>query len=150
MYTQETIFHIVDQQVNTCRTLSHRHAPLSLPGDVTFAIEPLAPVGRALYMRDLFMSTDDTRLKKLRFRAWRRGFREADLILGPFADKHVQDFDEGQLDLFERLLEVPDQDLYAWIVGTLPPDPAFDGELLNSIKAFAAEAGAVAGGPRGG
>ena len=29
-------------------------------------------------------SHDETRLKRLSFRAWRRGFREADLILGPF------------------------------------------------------------------
>ena len=101
-------------------------------------------------MRDLFMSTDEARLRKLRFRAWRRGFREADLILGPFADKHVQTFDEGELDLFEALLEVPDQDLYSWIVGTADAAPEFDGDILNRIKAFAAEAGAVAGGPRGG
>ena len=66
---------------------------------------------------------DDTRLKKLKFRAWHRGFREADLILGPFADKHVQDFSETELDLFERLLEVPDHDLYGWIVGTAPTPP---------------------------
>jgi antitoxin CptB len=101
-------------------------------------------------MRDLFMGIDDTRLKKLRFRAWRRGFREADLILGPFADRHVQDFDAAELDLFEALLEVPDHDLYAWIVGTAQPAPEFDGDILNRIKAFAQEAGAVAGAPRGG
>ena len=51
---------------------------------------------------------DDTRLKKLKFRAWHRGFREADLILGPFADSHVQSLTPDQLDLFERLLEQPD------------------------------------------
>jgi antitoxin CptB len=101
------------------------------------------------------MTTDqDARLKKLRFRAWRRGFREADLILGPFADQHVQGFSPDQLDWFEELLEVPDQDLYAWIVGTVPTPPAFDGEIMNRIKAFAAQAGAangpVGGGPRGG
>jgi antitoxin CptB len=100
-------------------------------------------------MRDLFMSTDDARLKKLRFRAWRRGFREADLILGPFADKHVQYFDPDQLDAFERLLEVPDHDLYSWIVGTAPTPPEFEGDIINSIKAFAQEAGAAAGAPRG-
>ena len=67
------------------------------------------------------MTTDnDARLKKLRFRAWRRGFREADLILGPFADKHVPGMGPDELDEFERLLDQPDHDLYAWIVGTLP------------------------------
>ena len=91
---------------------------------------------RALY-RSLFVMTDtDARLKKLRFRAWRRGFREADLILGPFADKHVSTMSPADLDVFELLLEQPDQDLYAWIVETLPTPPAFDHEIMSRIKAF--------------
>jgi antitoxin CptB len=82
------------------------------------------------------MSTDPTRLQKLKFRAWRRGFREADLILGPFADAHVQDFTLEQLDAFERLLEVPDQDLYEWIVERTPTPAAFDDEIMRMIKIF--------------
>jgi len=82
------------------------------------------------------MTTNDARLKKLKLRAWRRGFREADLILGPFADKHVSTFSPDELDWFERLLEQPDQDLYGWILGTTPPPAQFDGELMNRLKAF--------------
>jgi antitoxin CptB len=96
------------------------------------------------------MTTDDARLKKLRFRAWRRGFREADLILGPFADKHVQSMSEAELVEFERLLDQPDQDLYGWIIGALPTPAALDGELLNRIKAFRFEAHPKGGDPRGG
>jgi antitoxin CptB len=106
---------------------------------------------RALYIRQLFMTTnDDARLKKLRFRAWRRGFREADLILGPFADKHVADFSAAELDWFEDLLEQPDQDLYAWIIGTAPTPPAYDGEIMNRIKQFRFEAHIARGDDRGG
>ncbi|WP_372785878.1 succinate dehydrogenase assembly factor 2 [Phenylobacterium sp.] len=95
---------------------------------------------RALYIRHLFMTTDDdARLKKLRFRAWRRGFREADLILGPFADRHVPDFSGPELDWFEGLLDQPDQDVYAWIIGTMPTPPAYDCEIMNRIKAFRLE-----------
>ena len=96
------------------------------------------------------MSDDDARLKKLRFRAWRRGFREADLILGPFADKHVHAMSEAELAEFERLLDQPDQDLYGWIVGTLPTPAGFDGDLLNRIKAFRFEAHPKGGDARGG
>jgi len=96
------------------------------------------------------MSIDDARLKKLKFRAWRRGFREADLILGPFADHHVQDFTSDELDAFERLLEVPDQDLYAWIIETAPTPPEFDDEIMRRIKAFRWEAFGVRGGGHGG
>ena len=82
------------------------------------------------------MSTDEARLKKLKLRAWRRGFREADLILGPFADQHVSTFSAVELDWFEALLEQPDQDLYGWILGTTPTPTEFDGELMNRLKAF--------------
>jgi len=95
-------------------------------------------------------SNDDARLKKLKFRAWRRGFREADLILGPFADKHVPSMAPAELDAFEVLLDQPDQDLYAWIVGTLPTPAAFDGELMNRLKAFRLEAHPRGGDARGG
>ena len=82
------------------------------------------------------MTDNDARLKKLRFRAWRRGFREADLILGPFADKHVSAMTPAELDAFEVLLDQPDQDLYAWIVETLPTPAEFDHEIMNRIKVF--------------
>ena len=42
----------------------------------------------------------DDRRKKLKFRAWRRGFREIDLILGGFAEARLVDLDEAGLDAF--------------------------------------------------
>jgi antitoxin CptB len=92
----------------------------------------------------------DARLKKLKFRAWRRGFREADLILGPFADTHVQQFTPAELDFFEALLEQPDQDLYAWIIGTAATPPEWDGEIMRKIKQFRFEAHDVRGDDHGG
>ena len=108
----------------------------------------LALTALALYIRDLLMTIEDARLKKLKFRAWRRGFREADLILGPFADKHVATFSPEELDWFEAMLEVPDQDLYGWIVGTAPTPPEFDSDIMNQIKQFRLEI--HSGGARGG
>lgn len=71
---------------------------------------------------------DDIRRKRLRFRAWHRGTREADLILGSFADAHLAGFDAAQLDCFEALLECPDAELYDWIAGrvALPSEHAND------------------------
>jgi antitoxin CptB len=77
----------------------------------------------------------DTRLKMLSYRAWRRGIRETDLILGPFADAHLRELSTAQLDAFEALLELPDQDLYDWIKGA-PAPPAIEGEVLSMIRAF--------------
>jgi antitoxin CptB len=86
---------------------------------------------------------DCTRLKKIRFRAWRRGFREADLILGPFADKCACDFSAAALDRFERLLDQNDHDLCAWAMGTAPAPAAFDDDVMQALRAFCAEGGAV-------
>ena len=76
------------------------------------------------------------RVNKLRYRAWRRGFLEADLVLGPFADARLETLDTAQLDEFELLLEQPDPDLYAWITDQAPAPPALDNNMLNQIRAF--------------
>ena len=83
---------------------------------------------------------DDARLKKIRFRAWRRGFREADLILGQFADAELEGFSEAELQEFEALLEQPDQDVYAWIIGQTPAPEAFATPVLERLRAFSRSA----------
>ena len=79
---------------------------------------------------------DDIRLKKIGFRAWHRGFREADLILGAFADLRLPTMTDAELDAFETLLEEADHDIYDWIVGRTPTPPEFDNLIMNEIKAF--------------
>lgn len=85
------------------------------------------------------MSEDATRaarLKKLSFRAWRRGFKEADIILGHFADQELAGMSDGDLDIFEILLEVPDQDLYGWIIERDETPAAFRSEIMNKLNQF--------------
>jgi antitoxin CptB len=91
----------------------------------------------------------ETRLKRLRIRAWRRGFREADLILGPFADRYCADLTEAELTDFEALLQENDQDVYAWIIDTLPIPPAFDTAVMNRLRAFRASLDEHRGDDRG-
>lgn len=78
----------------------------------------------------------DDRRKKLGFRAWRRGFRELDLILGGFSDRRLAELDAGALDAFEALLDAPDQDVYAWITEAEPAPPAHLTPTLALIRAF--------------
>lgn len=78
---------------------------------------------------------DDTRLKKLRYRAWHRGFREADLILGPFADDHAPSLPPAQLEAFERMLDVEsDHDIYGWIAGREAPPAHIDAGLIAALR----------------
>ncbi len=72
--------------------------------------------------------------KRLRFRSWHRGTKEIDLLLGTFADRWLDAFDEGLLLRYEALLTHNDPDLYAWIVGDEPPPPDVDVELLRLLK----------------
>jgi antitoxin CptB len=78
----------------------------------------------------------DDRRKKLKFRAWRRGFREIDLILGRFADARLAELDDAGLDAFEALLEAPDQDVYLWITEEVAAPPQYDTPTLAQIRAF--------------
>ena len=66
------------------------------------------------------ISAAEARLKKLRMRSWRRGMKEMDLILGPFADARLADLDAPVLDAYEALLDENDQDLYLWVTGARP------------------------------
>jgi antitoxin CptB len=81
----------------------------------------------------------DDRRKKLRFRAWRRGFREIDLIMGGFADRRLADLDEAGLDDFERLLDAPDQEVYLWITEQADAPAAYDTPTLARLRAFRTE-----------
>jgi antitoxin CptB len=76
------------------------------------------------------------RLGRIIFRAWRRGFREADLVLGPFAEQVGPTLDAAQLDAFEAMLEAEDHDLYAWIIGKTPIPAEHDGPVMARLQAF--------------
>ena len=78
----------------------------------------------------------DPRRKRLLFRSWHRGTREADLILGSFAEAHLAAFDEAQLDRYETLLDTPDPDIFDWITGRCPPPPESDHDVARMLLAF--------------
>lgn len=77
-----------------------------------------------------------TRLRRLRFRAWRRGFKEADLVLGGFADAHLDKLDDAGLDAFEALLALDDHQVYAWVVGREAAPAEHDTKVLELLKSF--------------
>jgi antitoxin CptB len=78
----------------------------------------------------------DERRRKLLFRAWRRGVRETDLIVGRFADAFIDKFDDGELSDFERLIEVSNAELYAWVVGSEVVPADYETTVLQKLIAF--------------
>ena len=78
----------------------------------------------------------DPRRKRLLFRSWHRGTREADLILGSFADQHLAGFDNAQLDRYEALLDRSDPDIFDWLAGRAVPPPECDHDVTRLLLAF--------------
>ena len=78
----------------------------------------------------------DTRLKRLRFRAWHRGTREADLLIGGFFDARSATWDDGEVALVEALLEEQDVDIMAWAIGTAACPARYQGSILEALKAL--------------
>lgn len=74
---------------------------------------------------------DRVRRKKLLYRAWHRGTREADLLLGTFAERHLDGFDGRQLDQFEALLECEDALIYDWVAGRAAPPADRASDVLH-------------------
>ena len=73
------------------------------------------------------------RLKRMKIRAWRRGIKEMDLILGPYADANLAILDADALDLFDALLLEKDQDLYQWVSGQASPPERFTGFVCTLL-----------------
>ena len=76
------------------------------------------------------------RQRRLLFQAWHRGMREMDLVMGRFVDAEIDRFSEADLLELERLIDVPDPELFAWVAGDLPVPADYDGPLFRRMCAF--------------
>ena len=75
----------------------------------------------------------DIRIKRLRFRSWHRGTKEADLLIGGYFDSHHLAWTDEQMNQFEELIEEQDVDIMAWAMGTQPVPARFDGEIVRRM-----------------
>jgi len=78
------------------------------------------------------------RRRRLRYRAWHRGMREMDLILGPFVDAHAEAMPDEELQRLERLMAEEDTDLLSWVMGQAEPPAGIDRDMLERLIAFRA------------
>jgi antitoxin CptB len=74
------------------------------------------------------------RLARAKFRAWHRGTREADYMIGGFYDRYHAGWDEAALAWFEALLDEDDVDVMAWALGTKPPPDHLAGDHLAAMQ----------------
>ena len=76
------------------------------------------------------------RRRRLLFRCWHRGIREMDLVLGRFADAKIATLSDAELDELDRWLEVPDQQIFAWVNGMQAVPPDHDTALFRALRDF--------------
>lgn len=84
-------------------------------------------------------ATDDAqaaRRRRLKFRSWHRGTRESDLLLGSFAEAHLDNFTAEQLDRFEAILTEEDPDIYDWMNGRAPLPERVDHDVMQMMCNF--------------
>ncbi len=76
----------------------------------------------------------EMQLKKLYFRAWHRGTREADMLIGGYFDHHSENWTSDDIIWFEKLLECDDVDVMAWAIGAQPVPAKFEGRQMNLMQ----------------
>ena len=80
------------------------------------------------------MPPTDDELKALQWRAWHRGTREADLMIGGFFDAHHQQWGSPERGWFSELLQEQDVDIMAWAIGTATPPARFQGPMMAAMQ----------------
>lgn len=78
----------------------------------------------------------DPRRARILYRAWHRGMKEMDIILGNYADAHLAGLSDADLDELEELMDVPDAEAFTWFSGRLPVPEEYDTPLFRAILAF--------------
>jgi antitoxin CptB len=76
----------------------------------------------------------ENRLRRMRFRAWHRGTREADYMIGGFFDRYHAGWSETEIAWFETLIEEDDVDIMAWALGTQPVPEEYAGAQMELMR----------------
>jgi antitoxin CptB len=116
--------------------MQHRSADITGRRRYISFARPVRAFGVGDWMTGRSSDGLDLRRRKLLFRAWHRGMREVDLIMGRFADSALAELSNAELDDFERLIEVPDRQILAWVTGEADVPHDFDTGLFRRMRAF--------------
>lgn len=87
----------------------------------------------------------DPRRRRMLFRAWHRGMKEMDILMGQFADAQLATLSDADLDAFEALMEAPDPDIFKWLTDAAPLPPEYDTALFAKLKGFHTHSGPIHG-----
>lgn len=77
---------------------------------------------------------EESRLRRMQFRAWHRGTKEADLMVGGFFDRYGATFSEAEAAWFDALLDEEDVEIMAWAIGTAQPPARYEGTMMQAMR----------------
>lgn len=77
---------------------------------------------------------EESRLRRMHYRAWHRGTKEADLLIGGYCDTFAAGWTNVQADWFEDLLAEEDHDIMAWALGREEPPGRFAGAMMDALQ----------------
>ncbi|MDP3525810.1 MAG: succinate dehydrogenase assembly factor 2 [Hoeflea sp.] len=78
----------------------------------------------------------DPRRRRILVRAWRRGIREMDLVIGGFADAEIASLNDTELDELELLMAAEDADIFRWVTGEEAVPERFRTAMFERMRAY--------------
>ncbi|XP_072841618.2 succinate dehydrogenase assembly factor 2, mitochondrial [Pogona vitticeps] len=80
----------------------------------------------------------ETKRARLLYESRKRGMLENGLLLGFFAKENLNQMNEKQLDLYDRLINEPsnDWDIYYWATEAKPAPEIFENEVMEMLREF--------------
>src|SRR5688500_18323003 len=106
-------------------------------GSQSRSVSPARPFAMSATWRPInsrSLMDRDSFFKRLRFRAWHRGTKEADLLIGGYFDRYSAAWSDEEAAWFEILLEEQDVDIMAWAIGTAAPPERYQGEMMRRLQ----------------
>ncbi|KAI8868352.1 DUF339-domain-containing protein, partial [Ramicandelaber brevisporus] len=73
-----------------------------------------------------FNESLDVKRARLRYQCRKRGILETELLMSTFAAKHLNSLSEQELADFDKLLDMPDWDIYYWATEKKPAPKEID------------------------
>ncbi|MBT2245562.1 succinate dehydrogenase assembly factor 2 [Sphingobium sp. BHU LFT2] len=76
---------------------------------------------------------DNPLMRRLKFRAWHRGTREADYTVGGFFERYHASWNDEQIAWFERFMDEQDADIIGWALGTIAVPDEWKGPMMDQF-----------------
>ncbi|XP_055940208.1 succinate dehydrogenase assembly factor 2, mitochondrial-like [Argiope bruennichi] len=100
-----------------------------------YSVVSMSENGPNPYIERINESITDKRARLL-YQSRKRGMLENGLILSTFAGKYLNNFNNEQLALYDKLINIPsnDWDLFYWATGVKSTPPEFQNEVMELLK----------------